>query len=110
MPPLPVFLAAAIGAGTAVICAALTIAERFADARLIRALVVTGQAALTWYLLHIVVGLGTVQALGLIGKSSAAVGAATGMGVFAAMVFLTWLWRRRFRHGPLEGLMRRVAG
>ncbi len=29
---------------------------------------------------------------------------------FAAAVFLSWLWKRRFRHGPLEWVMRAVAG
>jgi len=37
-------------------------------------------------------------------------GVAAGAGISTASAVISLLWRRRFRHGPLEWVMRRVAG
>jgi uncharacterized membrane protein YeiB len=66
--------------------------------------------SLTWYFAHIVIGLGTVDALGLSTSQPLPVAEACGALFFAAAVFLSWLWKRRYRHGPLEWVMRTVAG
>ncbi len=109
MPPLPLFLLSACGTAVAVVGASLLVAGRFQDNPLVRALVATGQMAFTWYVAHIYLGLGAVLALGLDKKAPLPVAAATGVGFFAAAV-VSLLWKRSFRHGPVEGLMRRVAG
>ena len=75
-----------------------------------RALAAMGQMALTWYVLHIVLGLGSIVALGLATSQPLPVGQACGLLFFSAAVLISWLWKRRFRHGPLEWVMRRVAG
>jgi uncharacterized membrane protein YeiB len=69
-----------------------------------------GQMALTWYVGHILLGLGTIVALGWASHESLPVGQACGFLFFSAAVLVSWLWRRRFRNGPLEWVMRRVAG
>ncbi len=60
--------------------------------------------------LQIVIGLGAIVASGSTGRESLPVGEAWGVTFFVAAVFLSWLWKRRFRHGPLEWVMRQVAG
>lgn len=110
MPPLPVFLTAALGAATIVICLCLALADRAAAAAPVRALASTGQMAFTWYVAHIVVGLGTVESLGLIGRCTLTVAAATGLGVFLVIVAISCAWRRFFRRGPLEAVLRRLEG
>jgi uncharacterized membrane protein YeiB len=33
-----------------------------------------------------------------------------GVGFFAVAVMLSWAWKMRFRHGPMESVMRKLAG
>lgn len=109
MPPLPLFLLASGGTAVAVIALSVRLASRW-PTRLWRPLVDTGQMALTWYFAHIVLGLGTVVALGLVSTQSLPRSAGCGVLFFALVVLLSWLWKKRFRHGPLEWIMRKVAG
>ena len=75
-----------------------------------RALAAMGQMALTWYVFHILFGLGTVVALGWTTSQPLPVGQRCGLLFFSAAVLISWLWKRHFRNGPLEWVMRRVAG
>jgi uncharacterized membrane protein YeiB len=110
MPPLPLFLVAATGTAVAIICLCLELGDRFAASWWVRALAATGQMAFTWYVAHILLGLGAVLTLGLAGQASLATALATGTGFFAGAVLISAWWRGRGRTGPLEWLLRRVAG
>ncbi|HEY7155482.1 MAG TPA: DUF418 domain-containing protein [Gemmataceae bacterium] len=109
MPPLPLFLLASGGTAVAVIALSVRMAARW-PSPLWRPLIDTGQMALTWYFAHIVLGLGTVAALGLVATQSLARAAGYGVFFFALAVLLSWLWKKIFRHGPLEWIMRKIAG
>ncbi len=108
MPALPLFLLAAGGTATAVIALCVRVTER--GAQIWQPLVATGQMALTWYFAHILFGLGSLVALDLVGTESLPMAAGYGLLFFAVAVVLSWGWKARFRHGPLEWLMRKVAG
>jgi uncharacterized protein len=108
MPALPLFLLAAGGTATAVIAVCVQAATRMNW--IWRPLVATGQMALTWYFAHIVLGLGLLVALGLVGAESLPNAARDGLLFFGVAVILSWSWKTMFRHGPLEWLMRKVAG
>ena len=110
MPPLPIFLLAAGSSAVAIICGSLLIGQRFKEHYGVRALAATGQLAFTWYIAHIVLGLGTVVLLDLETRWPLWVGLATGLGFFVVACGFSLLYKRWFRHGPLEWLMRRVAG
>jgi uncharacterized membrane protein YeiB len=110
MPPLPIFLVAAGSSAVALICTCLLLSQWFEKQLLVQALVATGQLAFTWYIGHIVIGLGTVLVLGLESQWPLWVGLVTGLWFFVAAAALSRLYKRWFRHGPLEWLMRTVAG
>jgi uncharacterized membrane protein YeiB len=110
MPPMPLFLLTAVGTAVFVIAASVGVAEAFAGALWVRALVAAGQMAFTWYVGHIVLGLGAVIALGWAERRALWEGVSAGLAFFAVACVLSLLWRRRFRHGPLEWVMRRVCG
>jgi uncharacterized membrane protein YeiB len=59
---------------------------------------------------HIIVGLGTVVRLGYESSTSLTTAVATGVLFFAVAVVISWVWKRCFRHGPLEWVLRAVAG
>jgi uncharacterized membrane protein YeiB len=109
MPALPLFLLSAGGTAVLVIALSVRLTETLPDVCVLP-LVATGQLALTWYFGHIVVGLGTVVALGLENTTTLPVAAGCGLVFFVVAVLCSWGWRHWFRHGPLEWVMRRVAG
>jgi uncharacterized protein len=109
MPALPLFLLASGGTAVAVTALSVRLAEAWPSG-LWRPLAATGQMALTWYFTHIVVGLGGVVALGLVSSQRLAVATGCGVGFFGVAVLISWLWKMAFQHGPLEWVMRKIAG
>lgn len=100
-----------------VIC--LELGNRFAHSSLVQALVATGQMTLTHYVVHLTLGM--LLFWGLTGHAytgtvnehspeSPVTIVAFALGFFALSVLFSAVWKRTFRHGPLESLMRRIAG
>jgi uncharacterized protein len=108
MPALPLFLLASGGTAVAVIAISVRVAVAWTS-RLWWPLVATGQMALTWYVAHIVLGLGTVETLGLVSSQTLTASVAYGIGFFGIAVLASCMWKMVFRHGPLEWVMRKVA-
>lgn len=83
-------------------------ADRSPNSFWVRTLAVAGQMTLTGYLLHSVIlafvfgGWG----LGLFGQVGAAACIAIGMAVYGTLIALFSLWKRVFRYGPDEWLLR----
>ncbi len=108
MPPLPLFLINASASAMMVIGACLWLARRFGDKWPLRTLAAVGRMAFTWYVAHIIFGLGGVILLGwLKTPASEALIAATLFMVFASVLSL--LVRSAGRNGPLESLLRRIG-
>jgi len=109
MPPLPLFLVSACGTATAVIASCLLATGNEFTRTLLQPLAATGQMALTWYVLHITVGLGVLDAFGLDETMSLPAAVALGCGVFGGIVLVSKLWLRRSASGPFERLMRNLT-
>jgi uncharacterized membrane protein YeiB len=110
MPPLPAFLLAAGSTAVAVIAASLFIAERYPTTLPVRALVACGQLAFTWYVFHIVIGLGTLMKLGIVDNQTLGTAVTVGAAFFAGICLVSLAVRATGRRGPLESLLRKVAG
>ncbi len=109
MPPVPLYLLAGGGVACAVIAASVEVGLRYPNAAWLRPLVHTGQLALTLYVAHVVVGMGTLEAMGRLQNQTLPFAmTATAVFCLSGIVF-AHLWRRRFRRGPVESLMRRVT-
>ena len=63
MPPMPLYILAGAGAASAIIAASVSIGIRFGSSLWIRPLVATGQLALTLYVGHVLIGMGTIEAI-----------------------------------------------
>ena len=109
MPPMPFYLAAAGGTAVAVIALAVALAERFPRFPGRRALVATGQLALTIYVAHVLLGMGALEAVGRLENQTLPFALASAVVFYAAAIILSTLWTRHFGPGPLEGLLRRLA-
>jgi uncharacterized protein len=110
MPPLPAFLLAAASTSVAIIAGSLLVADRYPKALPVRALVACGQMAFTWYVFHIVIGLGTLLKLGYVDNQSLTAAVVTAAGFFLVISLISLAVRRAGRRGPLEWLLRKVAG
>ena len=110
MPPLPLFLLTAGGTAVAVIMMSFEIAERFAQAFVVRALIATGQMAFTWYIGHIVIGLGGLVVLDMAGNQTLPRAVVTACAFFGCVLLISLALRSRGYRGPLEWLLRKVAG
>ncbi|MFA3917504.1 DUF418 domain-containing protein [Ruegeria hyattellae] len=110
IPPGPLYILA--GTGTACVTVGLTLklwplVERL---RLGRVLTAPGRQALTLYVAHILIGMGTLDALGLLdGSLTAPQIVAIALGFCALCSGYAVMWQKIFPRGPLEGLMRRIT-
>ena len=64
MPPVPLYVLAGAGTACAVIVACIALGERFETATWLKPFIATGQLALTLYVAHVVLGMGTLEAVG----------------------------------------------
>ena len=108
IPPMPLFMAAGTGAGMMLIGGCLWLAPKMGA--ITAALTAPGRQTLTLYVAHIVIGMGAMEALGLIGAGTHKQALIwSGAFCFASLIFAN-IWARRFGIGPLEYLMRRSTG
>jgi uncharacterized protein len=109
IPPLPLYVAAGGATAVLIILGSIWMGERLAPA-VTRPAVATGQLALTLYVAHVFVGMGVLEAMGRLESQSLEWAVGTSLVFSAAAVIFATLWQSRFDRGPLEWLMRRVAG
>ena len=110
IPPMPLYTLAGFGAASLVIGLCLLLAGPLGKWRILPLIVPAGRQTLTLYIAHILVGMGTLETLGMLG------GQTTAQAVSAAMLFslgatiYAYLWSKMFKRGPIEALMRKLAG
>nr|MEE4268383.1 DUF418 domain-containing protein [Candidatus Krumholzibacteria bacterium] len=109
MPPMPLYMLAGTGTACAIIAAAVSLGLRYPRSAWLRPFVSTGQLALTLYVAHVIVGMGTLEAMGrLENQTLPFVLLASAVFCTAGVVF-SHLWRRQFKRGPLEVVMRALT-
>ena len=110
MPPMPLYTIAGIGVASTVIGLCLMASDRLKDSNIYYLISPAGTQTLTLYILHIIVGLGLVEELGLTGSSTPI------QAFFAAIIFCilgtiyAFYWSRWFKRGMFESLMRKLTG
>ncbi|MGB7981776.1 MAG: heparan-alpha-glucosaminide N-acetyltransferase domain-containing protein [Candidatus Nanopelagicales bacterium] len=109
IPPLPMYLAAGAGTAVLVIVGSIWLTEHL-PGRVTEPLVATGQLALSIYVAHVLVGMVILDTFGRLENQSLTWAVTTSLVFSVAAIGFSWAWRRRFARGPLEALMRRVAG
>jgi len=109
LPPFPLYLVAGAGAAVMVIVGSTWIGERLPE-RVTWPIVATGQLALTLYLAHVIIGMGVLEEMGRLYDQSLEWAVVTSLVVSVVAIVFSWAWRSRFDRGPLEWVMRRIAG
>ena len=111
MPPLPIYMFNGISVAFAVISACIIIAKKFENSFIIDALNKTGQLALTFYVAHVIFGMGTIEAINPSKMGNYAVEFSVTYALFFSLfcVIFAVIWRKHKKYGPLEWVMRKVT-
>lgn len=110
VPPFPLYIAAGISMASLVVGLCLKSAMGLDKLGILRILRPAGRQTLSLYIGHIVVGMGTLEALGMLGGQSV-ISVLTAASLFCgAAIIYAYFYARRFKRGPIETLMRKVTG
>jgi len=107
--PRPLIMIARQLVAISAILVCLELADRFRKSRVIETLATTGRMSLTHYLAHTFLVLGPMFLLGIL-QQSRMTSFLIACGFFASAVTFSVFYSKWFKLGPLEALMRRVAG
>lgn len=105
--PMPLFVISAGGTSLGVIIFSIILSERYGSAQWFLSLVAVGQLSLTLYVAHIVFGVIVLKMMQLF-EAETYLFTVWGSAIFymSGMLF-SRQWRKRFKKGPLEWVMRR---
>ncbi|MBJ88397.1 MAG: transporter [Woeseia sp.] len=109
MPPMPLYVLAGGAAAALMIGLCLRFAEWIDRVGMLKIIASAGRQTLTLYIAHILIGMGTLEALGMLGGQS------IGTAVTAALLFCVlaisyaFAWSKFFKRGPLEAVMRKLS-
>jgi len=108
MAPTGWYVIAASATAVAAIMLFIRIGEIWQSVKLKRSLIMTGQMALTHYVLH-VLGIGILEETGLIDVPSPWVSTLFSLSMFVFFLVFSYAWSYKFNRGPLELVMRKIA-
>lgn len=109
IPPMPLYTLAGLGAASLVIGLCLRLSDGLKRIGVLAVLTPAGRQTLTLYIAHIFVGMGTLEALGMLGGQTLPVVVGCALGFCALAMVWSVVWSRAFKRGPLEALMRTVT-
>ncbi len=110
VPPMPLYMLAGGSIACAVVGLCLFIESQLSRSRILGYLTAAGRQTLTLYIAHILIGMGILESFGMIG------GQTTSTAMVASVVFCVFatifasIWSRYFKRGPIESVMRKLAG
>ncbi|NEW06541.1 DUF418 domain-containing protein [Paenibacillus sp. SYP-B3998] len=107
MPPNLFYMFSATSSAILVILLCLYLAESKHARGVINALIQTGQMALTHYVTHVVVGLGTLKLFGYLENGSLIFSTLYAVAYFVALIMFSLAWKIKFKAGPLELILRK---
>ena len=110
VPPMPLYMLAGIGAACVIVGLCLRVADSLAAVGVLRLFVPAGRQTLTLYIAHILIGMGTLEALGMLGGQSIGTAVLASVLFCALATIYALVWARWFKRGPIEAAMRRLAG
>jgi len=110
LPPGPIYLLAAGGTAVVVILLCVEVGLRWPGSRAVRWAAATGELALTVYFAHVLLGMGTLEAIGRLDSQTLGFAVGTAAVFLVAAVGFAVVWRRYHRRGPVEWAMRRLSG
>lgn len=109
IPPLPQYMISAGSSAVVALVVCLYLSERYSERSIVKWLCQTGRMSLTLYVAHVIVGMGLLEAFGLLENQSIHVSLFSALVFCAFGVFFSVVWGKFFKSGPLEWVFRKVA-
>jgi len=111
MPPLPIYMISGSSIAVFVISLSILIAKKYENNFIIVALTKTGQLALTFYVAHVIIGMGIVEFIDpeKPGKYSIEFSIIYALIFSILCVLFAVIWTEFKKTGPLEWVMRKVS-
>ena len=109
LPPMPMFLLSSGGIMVALIATCIATVDRSENPAWSRPIASAGQLAFTWYIAHIIVVIAAGLATGFRGDVAMSTAFAVSALFLAMMIAVSHVYRKAFRFGPLEFVLRWVA-
>nr|WP_315484667.1 DUF418 domain-containing protein [uncultured Undibacterium sp.] len=109
IPPLPLYFLSSSSSAIAIIALCVHAGESWKNTAWSRPLIYTGQMALTLYVAHIVVGMGSLEALGRLTNQSLPFAVGSALLFCLVAIIFSFYWLSWFKQGPLEWLIRKIA-
>ncbi|PKG41428.1 DUF418 domain-containing protein [Psychroflexus sp. MES1-P1E] len=111
MPPLPIYMFNGIAIAFALISACILIAKKFENSFIIDALNKTGQLALTFYVAHVIIGMGIIELINpsKIGNYSIEFSVIYAFQFSLLCILFAIIWRKYNKSGPLEWVVRKIT-
>ncbi|MEM9671840.1 MAG: DUF418 domain-containing protein [Cyclobacteriaceae bacterium] len=112
MPSLPMYMLNGIAIAFTVISGCILLTKPYGNSKLVKALRKTGKLALTFYVAHVVVGMGVVELVAPAKLGHYPIGFSAVYAIFFSVscVFFAVYWLKYNQIGPLEGIMRKLTG
>jgi uncharacterized membrane protein YeiB len=111
MPPLPMYMFNGIAIAFALISACIIIAKKFENTFIIDALNKTGQLALTFYVAHVIIGMGIIEVINPSKIGNYSIEFSVGYAIVFSLLCILFavIWRKYNKSGPLEWVMRKLT-
>ena len=111
MPPLPIYMFSGSAIAFAIISGCIMLANRFERSSIIDALYKTGQLALTFYVAHVIIGMGVVEVIdpSKMGNYTIEFSVVYALIFSLGCVIFAVIWRKYKKTGPLEWIMRKIT-
>ena len=111
MPPLPMHMLYGIGVAFTIISGCILLSKKYANTKIIDALIKTGQLALTFYVGHVLLGMGTVEVFGFekLGYYSIEFSVTYAILFSVSCVLFALVWKKYKSSGPLEWIVRKLT-
>lgn len=111
MPPLPIYMISSAAIAIFVISSCILISKKYENNLLINVLAKTGRLALTFYIAHVVIGIGIIEAMypEKMGHFSIEFSITYALLFSLVSIFFAGIWTKFMRLGPLEWIMRKIT-
>jgi len=111
MPPLPLYMINGISVAVLVMTLSILIAKRVGLSRVITSLANMGKLSLTFYVVHVIVGMGLIEVIApdQFGEFSLGFSISYALGFSLCCIVFANLWLRNYKSGPLEWCMKQIV-
>ncbi|WP_102273664.1 DUF418 domain-containing protein [Cytobacillus massiliigabonensis] len=109
IPPNLFYLTSNASSAVLIVVISIYVTRKFSGNWLVKVLINTGQLSLTHYVSHVFVGIGILVLLGRLVNQTLELSLIFSILFFVGSMLFTIIWRKKFKRGPIEWMMRKLV-